>query len=304
MRKRYRAALLAGLGGLVLCSLLTALFLWRASHPRRRKPTRAGVIYTQGEGDPQALDLYLPEGDGPWPVVIWICGGGWSSCNRAEGADVAAGLTPMGYAVVSIDYRLAPQHPFPAAIADTQCAVAWVKRHAADYRLDAAHVALMGGSAGGHLAALAALVAVPTAPPTPWTPSCKTDGLDLAVQAVVSFAGPMDLEVLSQTPAGRGVVQTFLGRSCTEDAALCAAASPITYASADAPPFLLVHGLDDPVVPPLGSQQMAETLTSLGVEALYLPLDGVGHEIQLDEETARTLVDFLSRHLKGAPLPP
>jgi acetyl esterase/lipase len=304
MRKGHRAALLAGLGSLVLCSLLTALSLWRASHPPRRKPTRADVIYTQGEGNPQALDLYLPEGEGPWPVVIWIHGGGWTAGDRAEGADVAAGLVPMGYAVVSIDYRLAPQHPFPAAIADTQCAVAWVKRHAADYRLDAAHVALMGGSAGGHLAALAALVAAPSAPPTPWTPSCETDGLDLTVQAVVSFAGPMDLESFSQPPAGRDAVQTFLGCSCAEDAALCTAASPITYASADAPPFLLIHGLDDPIVPPLGSQQMAETLTSLGVEALYLPLDGVGHEIQLDEEAARTLGDFLSRHLKGVPLSP
>ena len=261
-------------------------------------PAYADVVYTQGDGAPQTLDIYLPEGDGPWPLLIYVHGGGWMAGDKQEGAEIADGFVPQGYAVVSINYRLAPQHPFPAAIADTQCAVAWAREHAAEYGFDAAHVALIGGSAGGHLAALAGVVAAPSAPAKPtWQPSCGDPNVDLQVQAIVSFAGPMDLSLVEKSSAGRGAVVAFLGSAC-EDAAICAAASPITYVSADAPPMLLVHGTEDAIVPVVGSERMAQALWAAGAQVIYLPVPGAGHDIPFSEEDARTIVDFLARNLR------
>ncbi len=264
-------------------------------------PTYADVVYTQGEGAPQALDIYLPQGGGPWPLVIYVHGGGWMTGDKSEGREVAAGLVPQGYAVVSIDYRLSPAHPFPAAIADTQCAVAWAKQHAAEYGWDAAHIGLMGASAGAHLVTLAGVVAAPSAPSHDWQPSCGDPNADFGVQAVVSFAGPMDMGLVAQTPLGQEAVEAFLGTACQASEPICAAASPLTYASADAPPILLVQGTEDDIVPPDNARQMYQALQAAGAQdAVLLMVEGAGHDVGLSLDQAQQIEDFLARHLQPA----
>ncbi len=266
-------------------------------------PDVADVTYATVDGEALTLDIYRPEGDGPWPVVIYIHGGGFIGGDKSEAQGHAAGMRAHGYATVSINYRLAPQHPFPAAVADVQCALLWVRQHAAEYNLDPTRVALMGSSAGGHLAALAGLSAAPSSPAPTWQPSCGDPNADLQVQAVVSFSGPMDLAQVAATEVGREAMIAFLGSAC-EEPQVCAAASPVTYAAADAPPTLLVHGTADEMVLPVNAERMYQALQAAGAEVVYIPVQGAGHTVVLPEKDEEKLWDFLARHLaegKAAP---
>ncbi|RME87086.1 MAG: alpha/beta hydrolase [Anaerolineae bacterium] len=260
-------------------------------------PTAANVPYLTVEGETLTLNVYHPAGEENVPVVLYIHGGGFTSFNKWEGQHWASYLLPWGYAVVSIDYRLAPEHPFPAAIADVQCAIAWVRQHAAEYHLDAQHLAVAGSSAGGHLAALAGMAGASTAPPLPWQPSCGA-GSNLQVQAVVSHSGPMDLKKIVSTPEGREAVVAFVGSAC-EDPAPCDRASPITYVSSGAPPVLLFHGAADDVVPVVNARDMQAALQQAGVPVTYVEVQGAGHVFPLEGGQMQTLRQFLDRYLTG-----
>ncbi len=258
-------------------------------------PAVSGLTYVAVDGEELKLDIYEPAGAGTYPVVIYIHGGGFTACDRLEGQHWASYLVPWGYAVVSIDYRLAPQHRFPAAIADVQCAIAWVREHASEYGLDADRIALVGSSAGGNLALLAGLSAAQGAPAPTWEPSCGA-GDDLRVQAVVSHSAPTDLAKIVSTPEGAEAVRAFLGSLCA-DAELCAQASPITYVTPDAPPVLLFHGTDDNIVPVINARSLASELKEVGAEVTYVEMKGAGHVEPLGEAQFETLHRFLDAHL-------
>ncbi len=258
-------------------------------------PQVADLTYATVEGEALTLDIYQPNTTGPAPTVIYIHGGGFTEGDKAEGQHWASYLVPWGYAVVSINYRLAPQHPFPAAIADVQCALSWVRAHAAEYVLDGEHMALIGSSAGGHLALLAALSAAPGSPPPAWQPSCG-NGANLQVQAVVSHSGPTDLQQILSTPEGNAAVQAFIGSPCA-DKARCAQASPVTYVSADAPPVLLFHGVGDDIVPVDNARHLEAKLKAVGASVTYVEMQA-GHVDPLNEDQLHTLHQFLDTHLQ------
>ncbi len=174
----------------------------------------ADVTFAVVEGESLALDAYLPATPGPHPAVILIHGGYWQAGDKESHSRLGDWMAEHDYAAFAINYRLAPEFPFPAAVADVQCAVAWVREHAVEYDVDADRIALMGTSAGGHLAALAGLAAVPTSPSASWQPSCGDPAADIGVQAVISCFGPVDLAFHAQeSEPAEGIVAVFLGQA-------------------------------------------------------------------------------------------
>ena len=264
-------------------------------------PEQDGDIpFADIDGARLTLNAYLPDAPGPYPAVILIHGGYFQTGDKLNHRGLGDKIAGWGYAAFAIDYRLAPEDPFPAAVADVQCAVAWVRAHADEYGVDPDRIALLGTSAGGHLAALAGLAAAPSAPTAPWQPSCGEPGADVRVQGVISLFGPLDLEFQAQEGGGSRNVATFLGQPCQDAPDLCASASPITYATGDAPPALLIHGTADDVVSCEHSERMVAALQAAGAHAVYLPIEGAQHSFIFKFQTAEAQValsaieDFLA----------
>lgn len=221
-------------------------------------PHESLVYATRDDGGPLRLDLYGGrEASSPRPLVLIIHGGSWRSGDRTQLPSMAKRLAHAGYAVASMDYRLAPTHPFPAAFDDVRSAVDYLREHAAELSIDPERVVLYGRSAGGHLALLAAYR---------WQAPF--------VRGVVALYPPTDLEYSWHHPTNprvldtHGTLREFLGGGPDESPELHARyddASPYPHASADSPPTLLIHGGRDELVRPRHSERLAERLSELGV---------------------------------------
>ncbi|MBW3630052.1 MAG: alpha/beta hydrolase [Gemmatimonadetes bacterium] len=236
------------------------------------------ITYTVADGQPQRLDVAWPKGSGPHPLVVLIHGGGWSGGDRSEYAGEMLLLAGQGYAAATVDYRLAaaPRNVFPAAVEDVRCAVRWLKSNAARYGIDPSRVAALGISAGGHLAAMLGTASDVAG----LDGSCPLRDVSPAINAVVSFAGPQDIRTAGALDVSqRGMVENFLGLRPESDMAGALLASPAVHATAGDPPFLLVHGTVDDVVPIRQSRSMRDTLRAVAVPASLIELPGVGHSI-------------------------
>jgi acetyl esterase/lipase len=225
---------------------------------------------------PLELDLYLAEGstgaEGPLPVIVHVHGGGWRRGSRREslprlGADFYDSLAAQGFAVAVADYRLSGEARFPAPLEDVRTAVGWVRDHAASYGLDPSRVFLWGDSSGGHLALLAALTGTKVQGVVAWFPVTDLIGLlsDVADAGGVPDAGPDSREA------------QLLGAPASSVPDLARQASPVTHASADAPPILLMHGAADDMVPPAQSIRLAEALRAAGATVELELVPGATH---------------------------
>jgi acetyl esterase/lipase len=212
-------------------------------------------------------------------------------------------LARRGYTSATVEYRLtqAPRDVFPAAISDVRCALRVLRRRAADFHVAPGRVAAMGYSAGGHLASLLGTGADVTQLDRG---ACDADAGDVRVQAVVSYAGPQDLRVNGPyTQEQAEIVTNFLGVFPGEDPAIARLASPIAHVSAGDPPFLMLHGTDDPLVPVDHPRRMARALREIGTPASVLELGEIGHGyvgmLASGDATVRCTVDaFLARWLR------
>jgi len=240
----------------------------------------ADVTYSVIPGfRPLVVDLYMPAGNAPRPLIIYIHGGGWvGGHTRHSGAlsdfpRVLARLAGEGFVVASLEYRLSGEAPFPAALQDARAALRFLRANAAKYHIDPARVGVWGGSAGGHLAALVATScgdtsldpapAAGTAPPLPGS-EC--------VQAAVTWYGVFDFAPMVARQ-GNGSELKFLGCNGPCDAKAVARASPVTYIGAGDPPFLLIHGEKDGTVDVSQSHLAEARLRAAGVpvSAIYIP---------------------------------
>ena len=258
------------------------------------------VEYANG-GKALLLDMYLPKAQGQLlPVIVWIHGGGW----RAGSKDLCSAmpLSGQGYAVVSINYRLTGEAPFPAQIHDCKAAIRWVRSHAREYGFDPDRVGVWGSSAGGHLVAL-----MGTSGGVKELEGDVGGNLEQSsrVQAVCDFCGPAsfrreDFEDDQTVRVGNGleVVELLLGGPLKENGEKARLASPVEHASKDDPPFLIVHGEKDSVVPVKHGQLMAEALQKAGVEVTLRIVPGAGHGVS-SPETIKMATEFFDRHLKG-----
>jgi acetyl esterase/lipase len=293
----------------------------------------ADVVYSELPGfRPLTLDLYLPAGalqaQSAYPLLVYIHGGGWQSGHtRHLGAfenwpATLASIAADGYVVASVEYRLSGEAPFPAAFRDVRNAIRWLRDNAEKFSIDGARVVVWGASAGGQLAALVGTACGDNR----FNPAAEQNGggRDAAkdrpacIQGVVAWYSVLNLA--DMIPAGATALDTgavapvlarYLGcaaRPC--DAEAFASASPITHIDSKDPPFLLIHGSDDSVVPVTQSQQMNVALTEAGVESELVVIPNVKHSFvgKTSVETAaasrlafRKTMAFVARSLSVEP---
>ncbi len=232
----------------------------------------AGLEYGNIDGISLKLDLALPANEeGPFPGLIFIHGGGWASGKRQIYHLYTYHFARQGYAAATISYRLSGQAQFPAAVQDVKCAVRWMRANAAVYHIDPDRIALIGGSAGGHLALMAGY----TAGDLEFEGEGGNPGVSSAVQAVVNFYGPYDLT--AEIARDSKEVLEFLGASWDENPALYFQASPMHYLNAGDPPTLIFHGTIDDVVPIEQSERLAARLDELGIPCVFEAFEGWPH---------------------------
>lgn len=267
------------------------------------------VKYVPDSDDAQVLDIYYPEDKSakPRPLLIWIHGGGWSGGSKA-GMPYLNQLT-RGYVVASVEYRFSQKAVFPAQIQDCQAAIRFLRANADKYRIDPKLVGVGGGSAGGHLAALVGTSGGQDTFPKIGGNDAQSD----RVQCVCDIFGPTDFwTVIKQAEADKDVVNIFkwnqgdpysklIGGGLGEDRAKCDAVSPVHYVSKESPPFLILHGDRDTLVPYAQSEELAEQLKKAGVEVTLQRLPGAGHGgPQFNLPAVRELTQkFFDKHLKG-----
>jgi acetyl esterase/lipase len=265
----------------------------------------ADVSYDDRHGQATTMDVFLPGQDGAGrPAVLLIHGGGWRSFSKESMNQPAERLAGAGYVTASINYRLVPDGAYPENIRDVMCALAFFQAQADEYGLDPGRMAVMGYSAGGHLASLLGV-----ATDVPELASECDAGTPLPPAAVISGAGPQDLTTLPEVD----VIVEFLGGTPDEVPEHYVMASPISHVDASEPPFLFVHGTGDVFVKLEQSERMRDALESAGNTAQVLALQGGGHlfnpgpggdqQFALSTDTPEAwaaIIDFLDQTI-GAP---
>ncbi|HTX91421.1 MAG TPA: alpha/beta hydrolase [Anaerolineales bacterium] len=259
------------------------------------------VTYCSPAGQPQKMDIYLPKSGGPWPVFLYVHGGGWNAGDKAEGAGWKF-LNDQGYLVVSVNYRLAAYNvKVPDMIADVKCAVRYLRAHAIEYNLDPNRIGALGASAGGHLVALLGT-------------SDKSAGWDVGeyldqssrVQAVVAEAVFSDFTKPMPSAIGTNIF-IAVGQVPGTDNPDLAAASPVTYVTKDDPPFLIIHGEKDGLAPVDQARELDAKLKAAGVPSTLIVVQGGEHNLQsidgsptvpTQAEITQAIVDFLNANLK------
>jgi acetyl esterase/lipase len=267
------------------------------------------VEYARAGDTSLRLDLYLPEGQGPHPLIVWIHGGAFRSGDK--GGIFWSPMprqTERGYAVASINYRLSGQAIFPALVYDCKAAIRWLRANAGKYGLNAQRIVVAGESAGGHLSALLG------------TSGGVSELEDLTmgnpsessrVQGVVDFFGPTDfLQMDPGIPAScqKSLVHNvpespeslLLGCTITSCPEKVKAANPIAYVGKDDPPFLILHGTADCSVAPAESQLLFDALLKAGVRASLHLLPGLAHGDRrfVTPENEKLVNDFIDGVLK------
>lgn len=225
------------------------------------------------EEDVLQLDLHLPQhrNDHPTPVIVFIHGGAWHHGSKdADYYDeIFKHWSTQGYAIASIEYRLADEAIFPAQVIDVKAAIRWLRAHADEYGLDPDNFGVWGPSAGGHLAALAAV--------TNGVDEFEIDGPNAEyssdVQAAVSWFGLFDF----LEHGGGFPTESLIGVAPDDDPEAWKATSPVTYLDQDDPPLLLYHGTADSTISANQSELMYERAQELCHDTSLYLLDGVGH---------------------------
>jgi acetyl esterase/lipase len=270
-------------------------------------PSFTDLAYAD-QSEAQKLDLYLPTtGDGPFPVVVMVHGGGFMFGDKADGAGLTGvdQLLEAGYAVSSINYRLSGEATWPAQINDAKAAVRYLRANAAQYNLDPEHFGAWGASAGGNLVAMLGTTC----------DVAELEGAELGnadqsscVQAVVDWFGPIDFLAMDAQFAGTECPAThdaadspesmLVGAPIQTVPEIVATTNPMNYIDATDAPFLIQHGSADCNIPPVQGQNLAD---ALGAErATYTLIDGAGHGGSQFEtpENLQLVLDFLNQHLK------
>ena len=267
------------------------------------------IAYVEGGDEAQKLDIYLPQtaSEKPMPLIVHIHGGGWRGGSKFP-CPVAA-MVIKGYAVASVEYRFSQKAVFPAQIQDCQAAIRWLRAHAKQYNFDTDHLGAVGGSAGGHLSALVGTSGGKKAFPPIGGHLDESD----RVQAVIDIYGPADFStVVQQAADDKNVKNIFAFNTPSDpyssligtqldDKPKADAVSPVHYVSKDSPPFLILHGTHDTLVPYAQSVQFEAALKAQGVPVWLQTLPGSGHGGPAFGKPAviQLMQTFFDKHLKG-----
>jgi acetyl esterase/lipase len=252
------------------------------------------VEYATAGGQSLVLDVARPkQGSGPFPAVVCIHGGGWRGGDKVSFRPLIHLLAQKGFVAVSVRYRFAPAHPFPAQLEDVKSAVCYLRANAGELNVDPDRIGAMGGSAGGHLALLLGTTE-------------ESDGLEgegnaghsSAVQAVASLVGSTDLTA-EFPPNVQQMLRDLVGG---DDRDALQRASPIHYLSPDDPPVLLIYGTADPLIPYKQATKMLDACRETGVNVELITIEGGGHgsggNAQDWAQANNRLVEFFEQQLK------
>ncbi|MCU0566096.1 MAG: alpha/beta hydrolase [Oculatellaceae cyanobacterium Prado106] len=215
---------------------------------------------------PLSLEVYRPSQVGQYPTLVVIYGGAWRSGTPKQDAEFNRYIAKQGYSVVAIDYRHAPQYQFPTQLEDVRTAIAYIQNNAQKLEVDVNRMAVLGRSAGAHLAMLAAYP--PDSPP---------------FRAVINYYGPVDLTLGYNDPPvpdpidTRAVLRAFLGSTPQEQAERYRVASPYTYAEGRLPPSLLIYGKRDHIVKSVFGRRLYEKLQATGNSAILIEIPWAEH---------------------------
>jgi len=224
-------------------------------------------VFATPDGQDQLADIYCPDpAKRNHAAVILIHGGGWRTGERHQFRWHAHRLSTLGYLAVTIDYRLSPEHPFPAALEDCQAAVAWLRREAERFEIDATRIAAVGSSAGGHLAACIGVMDDPI------------DGVSTQVNCVVDIHGIHDFpDLRNEDGAINDNWEVFLGGPYPERKEVWVNASPALQTDRNSAAMLIIHDPLDEIVPFDQSRLLVDALVRAGRPVQFLPTPGSGH---------------------------
>ncbi|MCS6978226.1 MAG: alpha/beta hydrolase [Gemmatales bacterium] len=302
-----RKAILAVLSSISVAALI--LVAVRAQTPAVK--TETDVVYGKAGDTELKLDLAMPAtGDGPFPAIVLVHGGGWKNGSYKDFKGTIQALAAEGFVAVSVQYRLTPPRGtapsglkarWPAQIEDCKCAVRWLRANASKYKVAKDRIGAVGFSAGGHLVLLLGL-------------TTKEDGLegngDLTpeaakessrVQCVVDFFGPTDLTTGDWEKLVEPLLLDLLDGPLTEKRKEYQQASPITYVRKDKdnPPILIFHGTKDNIVRYNQSTKIVDALKNVGADVTLVTMEGDGHGWSGEKltMTVKQTVDFFKKHL-------
>jgi triacylglycerol lipase len=244
------------------------------------KSSKPDIVFHEVEGVKLLADFYRPANNSRVPIVLMIHGGGWITGTRRQIMIHANRLTAAGFAVLSIEYRLAPKHKFPAQLDDVQAAIRYIQEQADALNVDANRLVIWGYSAGGHLAALAA--------------TNPKEGL-ARPKVCVAGGAPCDFTTL---PEDNATLAPFLGGSRREVPEVYSEASPTTHASPDDPPTFFFHGDSDLLVPDANSQRLFDKLISCKVPTERFIAKDQGHMATfINLQAIDQAISFVKKHL-------
>jgi len=288
---------------IVAACALTSILCQRSEAAHRINDVVFAHVYSK----PLYLDLVLPDNvdkEKP-PLVVFIHGGSWSAMTRRDNAVIVPWLADHGFAVATIDYRLAPDAIFPSQVHDCKGAIRWLRAHAEDYGYDASRVGVAGESAGGHLAVMLGV--------TGGIEELEGDvggNLDRSsrVQAVVDYYGPMDFILRSQnqpekTEKPGSPVHLLLGQPVNKDQDLARFASPAFHVTEDDAPLLIFQGDKDNKVLPDQSERIVDEYRKRNLDVTLEIVRGGGHgstkEVSYSTpEIHEKVVEFLNAYLR------
>jgi acetyl esterase/lipase len=237
------------------------------------------------------MDIIYPEDKSKlYPCIIWICGGGWTQVNKAAHIPYLAELARKGFVIASVDYRLGHEAPFPGALIDIKAGIRYLRARAKRYSINVKKFGVSGESAGGYLAAMTALTRDKEFEEGEYL------GFSSEVQAACPWYMPCDVARLGKEKSFR--FPFFNGDY--EDAKYCKYIDPLSYVTPKAPPFLILHGTEDMVVPIAQGQMMYDALLKNKVDARFIALEGEGHAgPQFFQQPLWDIIaDFFTKHLK------
>ena len=254
----------------------TPPFSWQTffrGFPQQPVRVRTKIPYTTPTGDSLALDLYQPAQPGQYPAVVTIYGGSWVRGSPAESEQMGQFLAAKGYVVAALDYRHAPEHRFPAQVEDVSAGLAFVRSRVDEFEIERDRIALLGWSAGAHLAMLIG-----------FQPNLQNGQ---PVQSLINYYGPVDLakgyyDIPQPDPIDvQQVLKAFIGGTPAEFPEAYQNASPLTYVAAAQknalPPSLLIYGGRDHLVEARFGRRLYEAMLESQNRAVWIKIPWAEH---------------------------